>query len=78
MLGWAFAESGDKAPEFSTIFSASGVFIDVTSLHSGRVLLGNTESRRHELVETLKAIMESGRMTKQEALRLRGRLQFTS
>ena len=78
MLGWAFAESGDKAPEFSTIFSALGVFIDVTSLHSGRVLLGNTESRRHELVETLKAIMESGRMTKQEALRLRGRLQFTS
>ena len=68
MLGWAFAESGDTL----------GVFIDVTSLHSGRVLLGNTESRRHELVETLKAIMESGRMTKQEALRLRGRLQFTS
>ena len=43
-----------------------------------RVLIGNTESRRRELVEALGAIMESRRMTKQETLRLRGRLQFTS
>ena len=77
LLGWSFAESGRQSPEFSA-GTALGVFVDVTLLHSVRVLIGNAKSRRRELVEALRAIMESRRLTKQEALRLRGRLQFTS
>ena len=32
LLGWSFAESGDKAPEFSAEFHALGVFVDVLML----------------------------------------------
>ena len=77
-LGWAFSESGDKAPPFGAMFQALGVTIDVSTLHNGLVKLGNTESRRKELVEFLDLVIARGHMTKQEALRLRGLLQFTS
>ena len=78
LLGWAFSESGDKAPPFSTMFQALGVNIDVSTLHAGLVKLGNTENRRKELIEFLDLVLSKGQMTKHEALRLRGRLQFTS
>ena len=78
LLGWAFSESGDKAPPFSNLFQALGVTINVSALHLGRVQLGNTESRRKEIIEFLDLVLSRGSMTKQEALRLRGRLQFTS
>jgi len=78
LLGWAFSESGDKAPPFSNLFQALGVTINVSALHLGMVQLGNTESRRKEIIEFLDLVLSRGSMTKQEALRLRGRLQFTS
>ena len=78
LLGWAFSESGDKAPPFSAMFQALGVNIDVSTLHNGLVKLGNTENRRKELVEFLDLVLSRGYMSKQDALRLRGRLQFTS
>ena len=78
LLGWAFAESGDKAPPFASAFQAFGVNITVSALHSGLVAIGNTDSRRQELIEFLGMVIQRGHMSKQEALRLRGRLQFTS
>ena len=47
-------------------------------MKDGLVLVGNTAGRREELVEALTAILTAGRLGKQEALRLRGRLQFAS
>ena len=78
LLGWAFSESGDKVPPFSAMFQALGVNIDVSTLHNGLVKLGNTENRRKELVEFLNLVLSRGYMSKQDALRLRGLLQFTS
>ena len=69
LLGWAFSESGDKAHPFGNMFHALGVAIDVSTLHTGLV---------KELIEFLDMVIARGHMTKQEALRLRGRLQFTS
>lgn len=78
LLGWAFAESGDKAPPFASAFQALGVNITVSALHSGLVAIGNADSRRQELIEFLGMVIQHGHMSKQEALRNRGRLQFTS
>ena len=36
LLGWAFSESGDKAPPFSAMFQALGVNIDVSTLVTRR------------------------------------------
>ena len=78
LLGWSFSESGEKAPPFNSLFHALGVEIDVSALHTGLVKLGNTESRRKEIIEFLDGVFSTGHMTKHDALRLRGRLQFTS
>ena len=78
MLGWLFAEAGEKAPDFSCDFQALGVAVSVKAMHSGVVSLGNTETRRRELVELISTVLQTGRMTKICALKLRGRLQFAS
>ena len=78
MLGWLFAEAGEKAPDFSCDFQALGVAVSVKAMHSGVVSLGNTETRRRELIELISTVLQTGRMTKICALKLRGRLQFAS
>lgn len=77
-LGWAYARSGPKAPDFAELFHALGVTIDVAGLHLGKVLVSNTEQRRQELIHQLTAVLESGKLSQMDALRLRGRLQFAA
>ena len=52
--------------------------VSVKAMHSGVVSLGNTETRRRELIELISTVLQTGRMTKICALKLRGRLQFAS
>jgi len=76
LVGWVFAESGPKAPDFADVFQALSVTVDVGQLHTGLVTVGNTESHRAELIKALSDILESRCLSRQDALRLRGRLQF--
>ena len=78
LLGWLFASSGDKAPSFSEIFQALGVSINISLLHQGFETIGNTESRRKELVSFLEQVLKQQKLTRVDALRLRGRLQFAA
>ena len=78
MLGWKFAEDGPKAPPLSPAVTALGVSVDVSDLHQGLVLIDNTEKRALELLDTISSVIQFCRMTKKEALRLRGRMQFVS
>ena len=78
MLGWLFAESGDKAHSFANSFQALGVLINISEMHRGLVSVGNTDSRRTELIAALDAAIQSRKLHRGEALRLRGRLQFAS
>lgn len=63
LVGWAFAAEGPKAPEFSELFNALGVTINVSRLHEGLVTLGNTESRRAELIKSLCEILACKKLT---------------
>lgn len=78
LLGWRFASSGTKAPEFGQCLQALGIVADISSLHLGLVLFDNTQSRKDELVAALEAIISTKRLSKAEALKLRGRLQFSA
>ena len=78
LLGWRFAESGPKAPDFSACFQALGITLNVTALHENTVLLDNTESRKTELIAMIDSSLRDRKMSRQDALRLRGRLQFSS
>ena len=35
LVGWDFAESGAKAPDFAEMFQALGVVMNVSALHGG-------------------------------------------
>eukprot|EP00439_Symbiodinium_sp_Y106_P005116 s13732_g1.t1 len=45
LLGWLFAEQGDKAKPFAQMFSALGISVDLRNFLSGQVFFTNTERR---------------------------------
>ena len=75
LLGWAVS-TGDKDLPFAEKFKALGVEIDCAAWQAGKVYFANTEKRVKELAETIDDVLRTGRLTKQAALVLRGRMQF--
>ena len=78
LLGWRFAEGGSKAPPFDKAFSALGVDIDVSGMANGEVKIDNTASRKKDLCETIEACLKTNKLSRHDALKLRGRMQFTA
>ena len=78
LLGWKFAEGGAKAPPFDKIFCALGVKVDVTNMAAGEVKIDNIDSRKHDLCETINFCLKNNRLSRHDALKLRGRMQFTA
>ena len=76
LLGWVFAEEGEKAQPFDLRCSALGVLFDLSMATTGRALICNTEARRLELCEDLQKVIEEGCLSNKNAQRLRGRLGF--
>ena len=78
LLGWDFAEEGPKAPAFAGSALALGVRLDVSSMHLGKVWIDNTESWKTDLSSCIRDVLHTGDLHTADALRLRGRMQFTS
>ena len=80
LLGWRFAEDGPKAPPFNEILMALalGFKLDVSRLYEGTVLVDNTETKRMELVQTIKNILQTKTLKKMDALKLRGRMPLAA
>ena len=76
LLGWKFAEEGDKADGFCREFGALGIRIILNEADKGLIQFTNTEKRSMELINTINALLCKGSMTTLEAQRLRGRMQF--
>ena len=76
LLGWIFAETGDKA---ASVISALGVTFDVSRLGQGLVIMDNTASRKSEIkAATQKMLDDDKRINRHDVVKLRGRLQFVS
>ena len=78
LLGWSYADSGPKAPPFADTFQALGVLVNLADLHRGVVRFDNTQSRKTELAAAISSILETRTLTHREALKLRGRMQFSA
>ena len=74
ILGVIFARDGKKATVFDQVFSSLGVNFDLREMCNFSVLLGHTESRRLELIDTISDIFRCGTFTSKGVERLRGRL----
>eukprot|EP00438_Fugacium_kawagutii_P023706 Skav228033 [mRNA] locus=scaffold1188:5424:7796:+ [translate_table: standard] len=75
LLGW-LVSAGDKDMPFASEFKALGVEISLTECHLGFVVFRNTAKRIKELVDTITSLLDRDAMSHQEALSLRGRMQF--
>ena len=78
LLGWSFAETGSKAVDFDIMCKALGVNVDVSSMRQGTVLIDNTEARKKELGEFIDKVVPTKKLSSVDALKLRGRMQFTA
>lgn len=76
LLGWLFAESGDKCKPFSHTCEALGVVFDLTESSNGLAGVCNTKKRVDELCNDLEQCISSGKLSKKQAQRLRGRMRF--
>ena len=61
LLGWSFAESGDKAKSSAECLTALGVCVNLRCMSSGRIFFTRTESR---VVELKSAIVNSMSLTR--------------
>lgn len=75
LLGWAIS-LGDKDLPFSPRFKALGIEINCERWLGGVVTFANTEKRVAELLESIDKILADGKLSKPDALVLRGRMQF--
>ena len=76
LLGWKV--SHDKLVPYDTCCKVLASYLDLGQALKGYVLLKNTDRRRHELVFELERVLQANSLTKADAERLRGRLQFAS
>ena len=76
LLGIAYATTGKKATEFSSVFRALGLLFDLSKFGQGEVTLTHTKERVQELRETLTRILSEDKLEPAEAEALRGRLHW--
>ena len=76
LLGWAFAESGDKCMPFAQMCEALGVAFKLDRSVHATAFVCNTVNRVEELCADLTLVLETGSLSSKNAQRLRGRMQF--
>ena len=76
LTGWIFAESGDKCMPFGESCQALGVQVDLSRSSEGLAFIRNTESRVTEISASIEGVLLKGSISRVEARRLRGRMQF--
>ena len=76
IFGWVFDKEGPKSDDFSDSVAALGVIVELSHTSVGRLLVGNTQKRLHESIEFVRTVIRENKLTKKDALTLRGRLGY--
>ena len=74
LTGWEISE--DKEFPFGSEMVALGLVVDLSNASKGFFSLANTEKRKREVTEEIACVIKKGNLSANEALSLRGRLQF--
>lgn len=76
LLGWKLSE--DKLVPYDVCCKVLGIELDLTRSPAGMTVLSNTQARRAELTDFIDHVLHSNRLSRSDAERFRGRLQFAS
>ena len=74
LLGIWYAAEGDKAPPFGTLFKTLGLQMDLSNFVDGHFTLMHTDSRKLEIIETIRALQKATEIAPKDLERLHGRL----
>ena len=74
LLGVWYAAEGDKAPPFSANFKTLGLQMDLSDFVDGHFTLMHTDSRKLEIIDTIRALRRSTDIGSKDLERLHGRL----
>eukprot|EP00435_Cladocopium_sp_Y103_P011386 s2311_g3.t1 len=75
-LGWSL--SRDKLVPYDQCCKVLGIELNLTKSPSGTFTIANTSPRKDELCKSMQSALDTGFLTKSDAEKLRGRLQFAS
>ncbi len=75
-LGWVLSSDPEKDKDFSTVFHALGVEVDLTGVPNGHFTVGNTSSRKAEVSGAIDAVLAANTLGAKESISLRSRLTF--
>ena len=75
-MGWTVSPEPKKNSPFSEVFDTLGVRFDLSRQEEGIITVGNTPTRIAELTQALKDVLQTGRLSFEQAQSLRGRLLF--
>lgn len=76
ILGWQFDREGPKSDDFSSSVSALGVQFDLEDSLNGTLKVRNTAKRIDDTTSLLENVLSENRLSKKDALTLRGKLAF--
>eukprot|EP00435_Cladocopium_sp_Y103_P019670 s3838_g4.t1 len=76
ILGWKFDREGPKSDDYSQLVSALGVQFKLDNTCTGILHVCNTEKRVNDTVKLLEDVIKEDRLSKRDALTLRGKLAF--
>ena len=76
ILGWKFDREGPKSDSYSQLVSALGVQFKLDDTESGTLNVCNTEKRVADTTKLLEDVIRADRLSKKDALILRGKLAF--
>ena len=76
LLGWAFAEDGDKCLPYANICEALGVLFDLKGSKAGSIFVCNTTNRVTELCGDIQEVLDAKTLSAKQTQRFRGRMQF--
>ena len=75
-LGWVLSSDPEKDKDFSTVFQALGVEVDLTCVPQGYFQVSNTGSRKVEVSDAIDAVLGADALGVKESIALRSRLTF--
>ena len=78
LLGWRFAEIGEKALPFGVHFNVLGMRLDLSHLPAGLIRISNKVGRVDKILDRIRAISELGRLSKHEGQVIVGLLRFAA
>ena len=76
LTGWTYATEGKKATTFDVKCKALGVEFDFSGAERAVLRIGNTDSRRAELLSMISGVLAKKHLDKPTSLVLRGKLGF--